>query len=414
MRTTTGVPGTRISSVSRTRFLVSYVSPPPRFQLWLIQGKDFASPISMVWQMSGGPAWDKDAKLSTATIKTMANRSERISWHIMDFRVSFQKFWNLRRQDGNEEMTVNNSLGASRRLRPVALVGAPQVDVAEAEGTPPRIQHGAVEAEDAFASYAVGRRSKCGEPVVDTRALGIADAGEQMPQSECITLARVNEQNAEQGIALCRGAGSKIESRQGLLERCGSVFHVRRARTDLWARLADGARRDERLVAVELEADPAHGGAQETCAGIVHVQRVLAAEIDGDGGRRIHDKFAGRRPDESMNRAAFERKPLVIAAVCDKTKARVAIDFNLAGFIQRNACSRRTVCDQCLANGKLCRAGVCADRFPSNLGCALQASHIPPRPGIDDGFRPKQEVVDRGRNEQGCRKCGSLKWKAQD
>src|SRR5260221_1051227 len=346
--------------------------------------------------MSGGPDWVKESKLSTATIKTLANRSERISWHIMDFRVSFQKFWNLRRQDGNEEMTVNNSLGASRRLRPVALVGAPQVDVAEAEGTPPRIQHGAVEAEDAFASYAVGRRSKCGEPVVDTRALGIADAGEQMPQSECITLARVNEQNAEQGIALCRGAGSKIESRQGLLERCGSVFHVRRARTDLWARLADGARRDERLVAVQLEADPAHGGAQEACAGIVHVQRVLAAEIDGDGGRRIHDKFAGRRPDESMNRAAFKGETLVAGAVRDQAETRTRVHFHAARFIPGNACSRRTVRDQCLANGKFGRAGVCADSFPSNLGCPLQASHVPPRPGVDDGSRPKQEVVDRG------------------
>ena len=64
------------------------------------------------------------------------------------------------------------------RLRPVAFVGAPQVDVAEAEGIPPGVQHGAIEAQDAIASYACRRWSERGEPVIDDGAIGITDAGE--------------------------------------------------------------------------------------------------------------------------------------------------------------------------------------------------------------------------------------------
>ncbi len=73
-------------------------------------------------------------------------------------------------------------------------------------------------------------------------------------------------------------------------------------------------------MSVQLEADPAHGGAQEARAGIVHVQRVDAAEIDGDGGGRIHDKFTGRSPDGGVNGAALERKPLPAGAVGDEAE----------------------------------------------------------------------------------------------
>src|SRR5260370_3521085 len=64
-----------------------------------------------------------------------------------------------RRQDGNMETAVNNSLGGWRALGPVALVGAPQVDVAEAEGFPPGVQHWLIEADDAVASDVRGWRS---------------------------------------------------------------------------------------------------------------------------------------------------------------------------------------------------------------------------------------------------------------
>src|SRR5260370_34480175 len=74
------------------------------------------------------------------------------------------------------------------RLRPVAFEGAPQVDVAEAEGIPPGVQHGAIEAQDAVAGHACGRRSERGEAVIDGGAVGIAHAREEMPKSERIVL----------------------------------------------------------------------------------------------------------------------------------------------------------------------------------------------------------------------------------
>src|SRR5260370_25321869 len=63
------------------------------------------------------------------------------------------------------------------RLRPVAFVGAPQVDVAEAEGIPPGFQHGAIEAQHAIASYACSRRRERGEEVIYTGSLAIPDTG---------------------------------------------------------------------------------------------------------------------------------------------------------------------------------------------------------------------------------------------
>src|SRR5260370_23724959 len=90
------------------------------------------------------------------------------------------------------------------RLRPVAFVGAPQVDVAEAEGIPPGVQHGAIEAQDAIASYACRRRSERGEAVIDAGAIGIADTREEMPKRKCIIFARVGKQDAEQGMAFLR------------------------------------------------------------------------------------------------------------------------------------------------------------------------------------------------------------------
>src|SRR5260370_15842137 len=192
-----------------------------------------------------------------------------------------------RRQDGNMETAVNNSLGGGRALGPVALVGAPQVDVAEAEGVPPDVQHWLIEAEDAVAGYGCGRRSERGEAIVDARAIIITDASEQMPKSERFILACVDENDVKQILAFCWRGGFKVESRQSVAKRAGSVFKVRRARVDLGARFADGSCGDKGFEAVQFEADPAHGGAQKAGAGIVHVQGVHTAEIDGHGGRRI-------------------------------------------------------------------------------------------------------------------------------
>src|SRR5439155_20889871 len=52
------------------------------------------------------------------------------------------------------------------------LVGAPQVDVAKAEGVPPGVEHGTVETEDALASDDRRGRSKRGEAIIDAGRSG--------------------------------------------------------------------------------------------------------------------------------------------------------------------------------------------------------------------------------------------------
>src|SRR6266566_1500589 len=98
-----------------------------------------------------------------------------------------------------------------RGIGPVVLERAPHENVAEAEGVPPRVEHLPIQAQDALAGYACRRWSERGEAIVHTRAIRIADAGEQMPKSERVALARVYQDDAKQGIALGRSSGCKIK-----------------------------------------------------------------------------------------------------------------------------------------------------------------------------------------------------------
>src|SRR6266571_2319026 len=171
----------------------------------------------------------------------------------------------------------NNLLGVRRGIGPVVLEGAPHEDVAEPQGVPPVVKHLTIEAQNTLAGYACGWLSDRSEAIVHTRAFHIADAGEQVPKRERVFLAGVNEEDPKQGVALCRRFHAKVKSRQGFAEGSGSIFKIRCARTDLWARGADGACGDEGFVAVELEADPAESGAQEAHARIVYLQGVNAS-----------------------------------------------------------------------------------------------------------------------------------------
>jgi len=135
-----------------------------------------------------------------------------------------------------------------------------------------------------------------------------------MPQSECITLARVNEQNAEQAL---RSAGCWFQNR--ISTRPLGTMRKRLPCTAcpdrLWARLC--RRRPPGLKdswPFQLEADPAHGGAQEACAERHVPAVVLAAEIARRPAEGVSTTNSpGGAQMKSMNRAAFERKPLVIA-----------------------------------------------------------------------------------------------------
>src|SRR5260370_24043839 len=207
-------------------------------------------------------------------------------------------------------------------LQPFAFVGTPQVDIAEAEGAPPAVQHLPIEAQDAFARYAFRRRSKRGEAVIEAWAIGIADAREQVPKCESGIFPRVNEEDAEQSIAFRRRLRLEVESRQSVPKRCGRIFHVRRARANFRPCLADCSGGNERFVAVELEADPAHGGAQKAGAGVVYVQRGDAPEVHSDGGRGIHGGLTRPGPDDGVNGATFESERYADWAARDQNQDR--------------------------------------------------------------------------------------------
>src|SRR5260370_12529033 len=164
-------------------------------------------------------------------------------------------------------------------LGPIAFVGAPEVDIAEAERAPPVVQHLPIEPQDAFACYALRRRSERSEALIESRAIRIADAREQVPKCESIIFPRVDEEDAKQSIPFGRGVRFEVESRQSVPKRSGSIFHVRRAGADLRTCLTDCSSGNKGFMAVQLEADPSHGGGQKACAGIAHVQRGNEAEI---------------------------------------------------------------------------------------------------------------------------------------
>src|SRR2546425_7526455 len=99
------------------------------------------------------------------------------------------------------------------------LVHAPEADVAVAEGVPPGVEDSAVEAENALAGYARGWRSERGEAVINTGAIRIADAREQMPERQSVVLTRIGEDDAEQDFAFRRRVGSEIKFGQGFNKR---------------------------------------------------------------------------------------------------------------------------------------------------------------------------------------------------
>src|SRR6266851_8561051 len=176
----------------------------------------------------------------------------------LGFRASFRIVSTFRRQDAPNWRAVNNSdyppgsQSTSCRsnnlpdvrlgIGPVVLESAPHENVSEAECVPPVVKHLTIEAQNALAGYACGRWSERGETIVHTRAIRIADAGEQVPNRERVFLAGVDEEDPKQGVALCWRVHAKVKSRQGFAEGSGSIFKIRCAWADLWACGTYGAR----------------------------------------------------------------------------------------------------------------------------------------------------------------------------
>src|SRR5260370_8323754 len=232
----------------------------------------------------------------------------------------------------------NNLLGLRLGIGPVVREGAPHENVAEAEGVPPVVENLPIQTQGAVAGYACGWWSDRSEAIIDAGAIRIADAGEQVPNRERVFLARVNEEDPKQGVALCWRVHAKVKSRQGFAEGSGSIFKIRCAWADLWACGTYGARGDEGFVAVELEPDPTESRAQKARAGIVYLQGVNASQVHSDSGRRIHDKFARRRPDGSVNRSALEREPLPAPTALEDADSLPSFAIHISPFFHAYLC----------------------------------------------------------------------------
>src|SRR5437870_5323391 len=117
-----------------------------------------------------------------------------------------------------------------------------------------------------------------------------------MPQRKGVTFARVGQNDRQVRGTLARSAVLKVESRQSVEEGSGCIFKVGCSRADFRPGCTRCACRDEGLVSIELEPDPAEGSAHEPTARIVHLQGVSTTQVDRNSRRRVDDELTGWRP----------------------------------------------------------------------------------------------------------------------
>src|SRR3974377_2129438 len=154
---------------------------------------------------------------------------------------------------------------------------------------PVAIEHGVIQRKHAVARDSIRRRDERGEAIVDLGAFGAGGTGEEMPQRERVF-----------------GAGLSEYDRELPRPRVGGRLECAEA----WQGVAKGAR-----------------------AVSVHREGVSATQIDGGGGRRVHNEFCGRRPDGGVYGAKFEIDALAIRGGLYKANAGVRLELNLAEVI---------------------------------------------------------------------------------
>jgi len=94
------------------------------------------------------------------------------------------------------------------------------------------------------------------QTIVDKDSLPLIDTCQQMPQRECVTLARLRQNDRQICRVLLHSAVLKIESLQRGAELRGGIFEVGCARADFGPSRASCTGGDEGLVAIQLESNP--------------------------------------------------------------------------------------------------------------------------------------------------------------
>src|SRR6266581_4764355 len=158
----------------------------------------------MVWQMRGGPACATLAKHSTAVASAIANLGERICRGVIGFESPFESF----RPSGDKTRDIGELLttAITRRVRSLRVAGR-IIYLAFGGGSDQlcsKVRHTKTSPNprEFHQSSSICRSRRRvpsrvtpagGEAIVHTRAIRIADAGEQVPNRERVFLAGVNE-----------------------------------------------------------------------------------------------------------------------------------------------------------------------------------------------------------------------------
>ena len=241
-------------------------------------------------------------------------------------------------------------LHVGRRLRGgVLFEEAPEGNVAEVESVPVEIEHLRIELKNAVAVNACRRGNKFCEACINFGAIGAVGAGEKMPESEGIARARLVENCGEGGGGFGR-LRRLVESVDSGDEGGGGVFEIGSARAEFGTRGAHGARRNEGIAAVEMEADPAERGANGAGAVGGNLESVGTAEIDGHSRRSVDNELARRSPDGGVNGADIELKAFVVWIDLKEADAGIGIDLNFAEIAIGERGERRRIRGESLAD----------------------------------------------------------------
>ena len=285
----------------------------------------------------------------------------------------------------------------------------PEGDVAEIEGVPVEIEGLWIELHDGFAGEAERWRDEAGERVANLFAIGTVGAGEKMPESESIARAGLGENCGESGRGGAGRLRRLIEGVKGGDERGGGVFEIRSAGAEIAARGAHGTGGDKGLAAVEMEANPADGGANGAGAVGVDVKRVGTAEIDSDGGRGVDDELSGRSPDGGVDGADVELEALVIWIDLEETNAGIGIDANFAEIVFGERGAGNGIGGESLADVEFSGRMLAENGLNADLGSAFDVGNVPGGTEFGSDYmarRGEEESSNGEKNDGGSGEAG--------
>lgn len=256
---------------------------------------------------------------------------------------------------------------------------APYRDIVESELIPPAIEHRLIEAQDAFFGDAGWWRRELLQAIEDAGALRVIYTRQQMPQSERVAHSGLGENGGNVVGALLCARVLEVETRERSAEGRRRILKIGSAGPDFRSGRAGRPGGDEGLAAIQLETDPSQRRAHETCAGIVHVQGVGAAQVHGDGGGSVHDELSGGRPDVGVNGAAIEGDSFQVLAHAEEAQASAGVDIDLANFGRLQAGAGMIVGLKNLADRETRGAIFSRDGVAINPWASGEARDIPTR-----------------------------------